>query len=183
MQSDFRLVIASLGATTMFGYDEAESAERAVLERLEALPAGGVLVLDFDGVRIASEAARQLLRRAILRVVSGEHQDQYLVLAHLDRCRYSVEAMLRREQMTAVERTATGPRLIGKEDRVAVETFSFVASERAVTAKMVAEHFALPNIAAATNRLMALAKSGLVRRTGPRPLPTGGREYVFAAIQ
>ena len=177
------LRIAEIGQTTMFGYDEAAATERTILEALEALPKSGLLVLDFDAMRVASEAARQLLRRALLRIAKGEHEDRFIVLAHLEKCRYSVEAMLRREELTAVERTATGPQLVGKEDRVAADTFEFVATLDEVTAKMVLEHFALQNIGAATNRLASLADQALVRRVGQRSLPGGGREYLFAAVR
>lgn len=178
--SDLRL--ADFGPE-FFGEEQTAQAELRLLSALESLPQGGLIVIDFAETRIASEAARQLLKRALLRLGSGELEDRFVVLDHVEPSRYSVDAMLRREGLTAVERTASGPRLIGKQDPVAVATFEFVAGGDEVTAKAVMDKFDLQNIAAATNRLSSLAKMGLVRRTGPRPLPTGGREYVFAAVR
>ncbi len=176
------LRLASFGAE-FFGEDETAEAEQRLLDTLESLPAGGVVVVDFAQTRLASEAARQLLKRAILRVGTGELDDRFLILDHAERSRYSIDAMLRREGLTTVERTPAGLRLIGKADPVAVDTFEFVAANSEVTAKAALAHFALQNIAAATNRLTALTKAALVRRTGPRPLASGGREYVFAAVR
>lgn len=179
----FRLRVRDVGNSDLFEASDAVAAETEILKKLGALPEGGLLVVDFAKVRIASEAARQLLRRAIMRITSGEYRDRYVVLENLDRSRYSVDAMLRLEELTAVLRGPSGPSLLGKRDRVAAETFDFVATGEAVTAKMVMDHFGLQNIAAATNRLASLAKLALVRRLGPRALPTGGREYVFSAVR
>ncbi len=174
--------IPGYSAAALFTHEEAAPLEAALLDRLAALPPGGLLAVDFERTRIASEAARQLLRRAILRITSGEFEDRFLVLTHLDRSRYSVDAMLRREGLTTVERTPEGPVLIGQVERVAAETFAFASTKDAVTASMVYDHFELQGIATATNRLTSLAKAALVRRAGPRPLPSGGREYVYSAV-
>lgn len=167
---------------SFFVAEEIVEIEQLLLDTLASSPPGAVVTVNFLGVRIASEAARQLLKRALLRLGSGELEDRFLILDHLGRSHYSVEAMLRLEGLTAVERTPDGPRLIGKVDSVAAATFEFVASQGEVTAKAILQQFKLQNIAAATNRLTALTKSALVRRTGPRPLPSGGREYVFTAV-
>ena len=153
------------------------------MDRLNELPAGALLIVDFTGVRAASEAARQLLRRAILRLASGELDDRFLVLDHLEKCRYSVDAMLEKEALVAVERTAEGPKLRGAVEGVASETYAYVASQDAVTAKQVFDHFQLQGLAAATNRLTTLAKLGVIRRTGVRSLAGGGREFLYGAVQ
>jgi len=162
---------------------EAVPLESALLQRLQELAPGGLLPLDFGDVRIASEAARQLVRRAIIRLSSGELPERYIVLINLDRSRYNLEAMLRREGLVTVERTAAGPRLIGRVERVAEETFDFAAALNAVTASMVQERFGLQGIAAANNRLTSLWKLALLRRADARSLPGGGREFLFAAVK
>ena len=170
-------------AGLLFTADDSRSIEEDLLRRLLQLPPGGLLLIDFEGARVASEAARQLLRRALLRTTSGELEDRFLLLTHLDRSRYSVDAMLRKEGLTMVERCPEGPRLIGQVERVVEQTFEYVAAKDEVTASMVQNHFALQAIAAATNRLTALWKLALVRRHGPRSLQGGGREYLFSAVQ
>ena len=169
--------------TPLFLDVEAAPLESVLLQRLQELPLGGLLPLDFGDVRIASEAARQLVRRAIIRLSSGELTERYIVLINLDRNRYNLEAMLQREGLVTVERTAAGPKLIGRVERAAEETFDFAAALNAVTASMVQERFGLQGIAAATNRLTNLAKLALIRNAGPRSLPGGGREFLFAAVR
>ncbi|WP_373062616.1 hypothetical protein [Gemmatimonas sp.] len=170
-------------AASLFTYDDAEPIERLLLDELNSLPEGGLLIVDFDGVRAASEAARQLLRRPLLRLFSGELKDRYLVLDHLEKCRYSVDAMLEKEELVAVARTAEGPLLRGAVEGVAAETYAYAVAHDEVTAKMVFDHFELQGLAAATNRLTNLARLGVIRRTGIRSLPAGGREYLYVAIQ
>lgn len=162
---------------------EATPLETALLHRLHELPPGSLLPLDFGDVRIASEAARQLIRRAIIRLSSGELPERYIVLINLNRNRYNLEAMLQREGLVTVERTPAGPKLIGRVERAAEETFDFAAALNAVTASMVQERFGLQGIAAATNRLTNLAKLALIRNIGPRSLSAGGREFLFAAVR
>jgi hypothetical protein len=157
--------------------------EVSLLTRIAELPPGGLLPIDFAHIRIASEAARQLIRRAIIRLSSGELQDRYIVLINLESNRYNLEAMLRTEGLVAVERTKGGPHLIGRVERAAEETFSYAASKRAVTASMVQERFGLQGIAAANNRLTSLWKLALLRRADARSLPGGGREFLFAAVK
>lgn len=175
------LRLADFG-NSFFVEEQIAGAEQRLLDRLESAPPGVVVAVNFAETLIASEAARQLLKRALLRLGSGELEDRFLILEQLGRSHYSIQAMLRLEGLTTVERTSAGPRLIGKVDPVAAATFEFVAAHQDVTANAVLKHFDLQNIAAATNRMTALTKSAAVRRTGPRPLPSGGREYVFTAV-
>ena len=71
-------------AGLLFTADDSRSIEEDLLRRLLQLPPGGLLLIDFEGARVASEAARQLLRRALLRTTSGELEDRFLLLTHLD---------------------------------------------------------------------------------------------------
>src|SRR5688500_2080627 len=80
-----------VGESSLFTAGEAADAEKALLNELDQLPAGGLLEIDFTGVRVASEAARQLLRRALLRVSTGELKDRYIVLGDLGDSFYNVQ--------------------------------------------------------------------------------------------
>lgn len=166
-----------------FTSGDTEAAERDLLALLEALPPGSLLPIDFTGVRISSEAARQLLRRALLRVAGGELVDRYIVLGDLDVSQYNVEVMLDGEALTAVERTDEGPQLRGRVDPAVRATYHFLIAQKTATASRLLTDLGLSNISTATNRLSNLAKLGLARRVEQRPVPGGGREYVYAAIQ
>ena len=159
-------------------------AERALLDRLDELPPASLLPIDFTKVRISSEAARRLLRRALLRVTTGELADRYLVLGDLGDSLYNVEVMLSGESLIAVERSDdAGPVLRGDVDPAIQATYEYLCSVPVATASSVQEHFALSNISTATNRLTTLAKLALARRVEQRPVAGGGREYVYAAVQ
>ena len=168
----------------MFTADDALQAEDALLNTLTGLPRGSLLLLDFGDVRIASDAARQLLRRPLLRLATGELADRYVVLGDLGPSEYNVQVMLRGEKLTAVERSeASEARLIGQVDPAMEETYQFLRSRPSSTASDVQENFKLGTISAATNRLSNLARLALARRIDERAVPGGGREYVYAAVQ
>jgi hypothetical protein len=169
---------------SLFTRADTEAAEIALLERLERAAPGTLLVVDFSTVRISSEAARQLLRRALLRIAGGEFADRYLVLGDLGESRYNVEVMLVGESLIAVERSEDeGPKPRGAVDPAIRVTYEYVVSKPTATASMVLNDLGLTAIAAATNRLSNLARLGLARRVEQRPVQGGGREYVYAAVR
>src|SRR5438046_989801 len=94
----------------LFTADDARAKEAELLRLLDDLPRGGLVVVDFSGVRVASEAARQLLRRALRRITGGELPDRFLVLTGLSSGRYNVEVVLEGEDLTMVERLSDGTR-------------------------------------------------------------------------
>lgn len=171
------------GVSSLFTHDEAAGLEKQLLSRLETLPAGSLLPVDFEGIRIASEAARQFLRRAVVRLTSGELEDRYIVLTRLGASRYSVKVMLLGERLVMAHRGLDGPELLGQLEPSAIETFAFVSAKGITSARDVFAHFKLASIAAATNRLSALSKLALIRRVSQRPIRGGGREFLFAAVQ
>jgi hypothetical protein len=163
---------------------DAEAAERALLQRLDGFADPTLLPIDFTGVRVSSEAARQLLRRPLLRVTGGELTDRYLVLGDLGDSQYNVEVMLAAESLTAIERTFDdGPVLRGRVDPAVRATYELLLAVPTATANLVLEELNLTNISTATNRLSNLAKLGLARRVERRPVPGGGREFVYAAVR
>ena len=171
-------------ARSLFTKADTEEAERALLDALENQPPGTVVQVDFTSVRISSEAARQLLRRALLRICAGELADRYLVLGDLGESLYNVEVMLVGESLVAVERTEDGQSLLrGSVDPAMRDTYLYVSQRQVATASMVLNDLGLSTISAATNRLTNLAKLGLARRVDKRAVPGGGREYLYAAVR
>jgi hypothetical protein len=180
-------VLTAAGETSdlLFEAADVRAKEAELLRRLEELPPGGLLAIDFSGVRIASEAARQLLRRAVRRVTGGELPDRFLVLTGLSTGRYNIEVVLEGENLTMIERLTDGTRarLIGHVDPAVRDTYHFLLTQPTVRAKDVCEHFSLANTSTATNRLAALARVALAYRLDQEPVPGGGRQYVYAAVQ
>ncbi len=169
----------------LFAAHEAGAAETVILEALERLGPGGLVTVDFEGVRVSSEAARQLLGRALRRVAGGEFADRFLILWRLGSSRYNTEVMLQGEGLVAVERVSEPPgaQLLGRFEPAVKDTFEFVLSKTVTTASEVKEELALESTAAATNRLSRLAKLALARRVAERAVPGGGREFVYAAVR
>jgi len=172
------------GRSVLFSAAEAEPFERGLLKRLDALATGSLLVLEFDGVRVSSEAARQLLSRALKRVAGGELEGKYLVLSQLGPSKYNVDVMLKGENLTVAERLVGDPavELIGRVDTVVRDTFEFLVRRGEATAREVAEEFDLDKISAATNRLTTLSRMALAIRVDERPVSGGGREYVYSGV-
>lgn len=176
-------VRSHVSSRSPFRAADTAQAEQSLLDTLEALPPGGLLEIDFTSVRISSEAARQLLKRALLRLRSGELADRFLVFGDLGDSQYNVDVMLVGEGLTAVERVEDeGPQLRGVVDPAMRDTYTFLSSVPMATASIVQEHFGLGNVSTATNRLTNLAKLALARRVEQRPVSGGGREYVYAAV-
>lgn len=171
------------GRTDFLFADETEQLERALLARLRRLESGCTLVVDFDGINMASDAARQFLLQSLRQVQGGELVDRGIVLTNLGRGLYNIEAMLLSERVTAVERTSdSDARLLGEVDPAAVETYALLVKQRTTTASEVRRTLNLNTIAAATNRLTKLSKLGAARRVGQEPVEGGGLQYRYAAI-
>jgi hypothetical protein len=170
--------------TSLFTASEAAEAEQALLRVLDDLPPDALLRIEFSNVRVSSEAARQLLRRALLRATTGELKDRFVVLGDLGDSCYNVEVMLEGEGLVAVELSdEEGPQLRGDVDPVVRATYQHLLSVSNATAGSVQSHFSLANISTATNRLTTLSKLGLARRIDHRPVSGGGREFVYAAVR
>jgi hypothetical protein len=168
---------------TMFLEEETADREIELLQRLEQMPEGSVMAIDLSKVRLASAAARRLLRRALLRLRSGELPGRFLVLEDTGESEYSVEAMLLGEELVMVERTSVGPRLLGDIDSAVEETYRVLLKDGQATAGSIQRELGLTNISTATNRLSKLAQLGLAWRVEQRPASGGGREYVYAPVR
>jgi hypothetical protein len=166
-----------------FTAEDSIVAEGALLSSIDESPIGSLNVVDFEESRIASAAARTLLRRAIKRLLSGELEDRYIVLANLGESAYSVEVMLSGESLTSVARTDHGPQLMGRVDPAVKDTYEYLLSVSDATAGILRETLQLQNISTATNRLATLSKLGLARRVEQRPAAGGGREFVYVAVR
>jgi hypothetical protein len=119
------------------------------------------------------------------RVAGGELAGRHVVLTDVGRSRYNLEAMLKTEGLTVVERRPGeqgGSVLMGRVDPAVRDTYLFMVTHGETTARDVKEHFALETTSAGTNRLTTLAKLGLARRVAERAVDGGGREYVYQAV-
>lgn len=182
-----RFLLRAHTLSAPFLAEDVRDAEAALLRVLEEAPSGVTVRVDFDRVRIASDAVRGLLRRPLRRIQGAEQaelRDRFIALDNVSDSWHSVDVTMRAEDtIVVVHRQMHDPaQLLGKPDAAVTATYDFVRSSVTVTANMVMNAFGL-TIAAASNRLATLAKHGLVRRIAQRPTPSGGREYIYQAIQ
>jgi hypothetical protein len=164
---------------------QAEPVERKLLTLMESVGPGETVVVDFGGVRITSDAARQLLKRVILRTTrNGEWKGRAVVLDRVDGGPlYNIEVMLGWEGLAAVTRSGGRVSLLGAADTALAETHDFLLRRSSATAREVQEAFGLKTVAAATNRLVRLADLGAVRRVAQEPAEGGGLQYRYAAVR
>ena len=168
----------------LFSAEEAAPGEETLLVALEALPDGGLLVVNMTEVRVSSEAARRLFRRALRRVAEGELSGRYIVLLGLEGSRYNIDVMLQGEKLVTVERLSKGAsQLVGRAEPAVIETYNYLTGIRSATASDVKNHFQLENISTATNRLTKLWKLALARRIEESSVSGGGKQYVYAAVK
>ena len=168
----------------LFSARDAAGGEGAVLEALESLPDGGLLVVDFSSVRVSSEAARRLIRRAVQRVAGGELGGRFIVLAELGGSWYNVDVMLQGEDLVIVERLSNGDaRVIGRVEPAMRDTYEYLLTRTFAAAGDVKRHFRLENTSTATNRLTKLWKQALARRVEEMTVPGGGKQLVYTAVR
>lgn len=158
--------------------------EAELMRRVAGLRQGDTLVVDFSKIGMSSGAARQFLKRVLVRIQGGDLHGRGLVLRSLGRGLYDIQAMLEWEGLTAVAQNDRGePTLIGAADQALLETYQFLAKRSSVVAREVRDEFGLKTVAAATNRLVRLASIGAVRRVGQEPAEGGGLQYRYAAMR
>jgi hypothetical protein len=184
----FRLADHVAKGAVAFLATDVQDAEKGLLELLDTTALGTIVRVDVARVRIASAAVRGLLRRALRRIQGGDQAellDRYIVLENIGDSWHSFDVTLKSENLLVTGYRSASDRasLLGEPDIAVAETYRFMQNKEYVTAKMVMAHFELNTIAAASNRLATLLKYGLVRRVEERPTVTGGRQYLYQAIQ
>jgi hypothetical protein len=167
----------------LFLPEEGARVREPLRRALKALPVGGRLVVDFGGVKVASDAARSFLA-VVLKEIGKDPLGRSLVLDKLGPSRYSVKVMLQDEKLTAVTRREgrKGAELLGRQDRVVVETYDYLAARGSATAADIRDHFGLNSTSVATNRLVSLADRGLAVRIGQEAVEGGGMQYRYQAV-
>lgn len=167
----------------LFLPEEGARVREPLRRALKSLPVGGRLVVDFSGVKVASDAARSFLA-VILKEIGKDPLGRSMVLDRLGASHYSVKVMLLDERLTAVARREgrKGVELLGRQDRVVVETYDYLSARGSATAADVRDHFELNSTSVATNRLVSLADRGLAVRIGQEPIEGGGMQYRYAVV-
>jgi hypothetical protein len=181
---------------------------RAVQEkldaRLRALPAGGLLVVDFDGVEMMDYSfADEALGTILSRMAAKEYPDRHLVIETrgdelAEALLENVEVALNRREVAALvlpAKMSTQPkkkaenvsavagkwRILGDLPTHLVDTLRAVMDAGCVTVRDLSEALKLDSATACNNRIARLYQMHLVRREAT-VVPEGGRQYCYSAV-
>jgi len=172
--------------------------------RLRALPSGGVLVVDFDGVEMMDYSfADEALGTILSRMAAKEYPDRHLVIEVRgdelsDALLENVEVALNRREVAALvlpqnaaEKTfgkatnisavAGKWRILGDLPSHLVDTLRAVMDKGCVTVRDLSEALKLDSATACNNRIARLYQMHLVRREAT-VVPEGGRQYCYSAV-
>jgi hypothetical protein len=177
---------------------QGRSVQESLEAQLRALPAGGVLVLDFDNVEMMDYSfADEALGTLFSRLAAKEYPDRYLVLVTdedeiTQALLENVEAALSRREVAALvvprevfEKSgvdsAKNWHVIGSLPEHLVETLSAVIEREEVTVRDLVEALGLDSVTACNNRVARLHQLRLVRRKASI-VPEGGRQYFYSSV-
>ncbi|OQZ05372.1 MAG: hypothetical protein B6D36_10495 [Planctomycetes bacterium UTPLA1] len=149
----------------------------------EALPEGGVIVIDAADVEVFDFSfANELFGKTLLRL-SSEYQGRFVVVTGLkEYTRVNLNEALKSLGLTMIERKGKSLLLIGKVHPTDLETFRAVASAKGpVSATALGEKLEVA-LTAMNERLTKLAKLGLVRRR-PAVSAAGREQYEYTVLE
>lgn len=161
--------------------------------RLRALPVGGVLVLDFNGVEMMDYSfADEALGTIYSRMSAKEYPDRHLIIETRDDelCEAlleNVEVALNRREVAALivpqsaKKSADKWRVLGELPSHLVDTLRAVMDKNCITVRDLAEALKLDSATACNNRIAKLYQMHLVRREAS-VVPEGGRQYCYTSV-
>ncbi len=172
--------------------------------RLRALPAGGVLIVDFEGVEMMDYSfADEALGTILSRMAAKEYPDRHLVIETKgdelgDALLENVEVALNRREVAAlvlpqaamsktaqkaenISAVAGKWRILGDLPTHLIETLRAVMDKGCVTVRDLSEALKLDSATACNNRIARLYQMHLVRREAT-VVPEGGRQYCYSAV-
>jgi hypothetical protein len=182
-------------------------AQEALDQELRNLPAGGVLVIDFDGVEMMDYSfADEAIGTIYSRMTGKEYLDRYMVLLIKDDP--VSQALLENVEVALAQREAAALavpaeelkhlelllesenkedvgkvkyRVIGKLPEHLIETLGAVMERGQATVRDVVEALELDSVTACNNRISRLHQLRLVRRKAAI-VPEGGRLYCYSGV-
>ena len=159
-----RLALKIYGAH-LWTRDSAKAIRIKVVEILDSLSAGDVMVLDVTGVEVFDFSfANELFGKTVLSLAT-EYPGRFVVAEGLnDYTKENLVKALESMNITIIERRGRKLNLLGKTNLLDEATFAaIVATKEAVTANVLREKLNL-NLNAMNERLTKLTSMGLVRR-------------------
>jgi hypothetical protein len=177
--------------------------QEALDRLLRKLPAGGVLVVDFDDVEMMDYSfADEALGTLYSRMAAKEYPDRYLVLVVNDdevseALLENVEVALSQREVAALvlprsmvssegikpsaQNDGAQWRVIGRLPDHLIDTLGAVMGKDLVTVRDLVEALSLESVTACNNRIAKLYQLHLVRRKAS-VVPEGGRQYCYSSV-
>lgn len=185
-----RLMISEAGASFAGGEAahlvtrETGQAVRAfVARKLQGLPPGGVMTLDFSGVGVIDfSCADECLAKLVTRLIAGEYGEKFLRLAGLGESqRENIQVALERKRLPALlVHPDESWDCLGTLTPHLQETLRLVVARRRMSAREMAGLLDL-ELTASSTRLGSLHRQRLVKRR-ERAMGEGGREFVYEGL-
>jgi hypothetical protein len=186
--SDFadRIDVGAMAAGGMlFGGDAGHRVHRAIHQRLRRLPKKGVLLVDFGGVRQASNQALKEALSVVDVLRTSKFEERYVVFRVDTRNRDLVDsiemvARLGGDIIPVIDRAGRRHNF-GKLTKAERDTLKAVERFEELTSRELREQLGLlPS--AASNRLRRLHHLRLIRRDERVVPASGGREFVYRPL-
>ncbi len=177
-----RLVLFEYGKH-LWTRDLARTIRRKVVELMEDMPAGHVLVLDAKGVEVFDFSfANELFGKTVMSL-GGEYAGRFAIVENLtEYARENLVKALESMNLVMVERRGRKFDLLGKVNAVDRSTFeAVVAAKDAVTSASLKDKLGL-NLNAMNERLGKLVTLGLVRREKVAS-PAGREQYEYRVMR
>lgn len=158
-----------------------------VIKHLDGLPTERVVPLSFKDIEFLDySCADEFLAKILRRIRSGELEGKFIVLQEV------TPTVLENIEMALKERDCCCPvlddaghvRIVGKISEPLLRTYRFSRERRTITTGDVQDYFKHEDLgtSAASNRLVALCKMGLLYKVQEGPSEHGGRQYVYEAV-
>lgn len=184
--------------------------QEALDGQLRKLPAGGVLIIDFDDVEMMDYSfADEALGAIFARMSAKEYPNRYVILSTGDgelseALLENVEVALARREVAALvlpqdelespgtkikdarpgtirDGRANNWRVVGTLPQHLVDTLRAVMEKQQVTVRELADALQIDSATACNNRIAKLYQLRLVRREAAI-VPEGGRQYFYSAV-
>lgn len=154
-----------------------------VARKLQGLPPGGVMTLDFSGVGVIDfSCADECLAKLVTRLIAGEYGEKFLRLAGLGESqRENIQVALERKRLPALIVHPDGSwDCLGTLTPHLRQTLDLLMGRERTSAREMVGLLKL-ELTAASTRLGTLHRQRLVRRR-ERAIGEGGREFVYEGL-
>ncbi|MDW8316309.1 MAG: hypothetical protein RMN53_00520 [Anaerolineae bacterium] len=154
----------------------------ALLQRLAALPAPGVLVLDCSEVQFMDFSwADEVIANLVEASQTGSSQRFIVVRAPNESVAESIEAAVSARGMTCVQVDGRGvPKVLGNLSPALLQTYHLAVSKQQISALDLPDNL---SPSTKSNRLKELERRGLLYRVGEEIIEGGGRRYIYEPVR